>query len=98
MYHLFGLEYSMGAEGSVKNLIDDILCLSNRDKSCIISTLSECIIHELGTKVALHVFCIYPEEEVVWFSDVFLYIFLEYTYLIIIMPIWTQYNNRIICP
>lgn len=97
MYHLFRLEYSMSTEGLIKNGIDDILCPPDREESCVISTLCECIIHELGAEVALDILSIYSEEEVIWFSDMFLYIFLEYAYLIMLMPIWTQYDDRIIC-
>jgi hypothetical protein len=67
-------------------------------QSCIISALDESIVHELGTEVALDILSIYSEEEVIWFSDMLLYMLSEGYNLRLIMPIWTQYDDRIICP
>ncbi|MFZ2336924.1 MAG: hypothetical protein WAW59_01330 [Patescibacteria group bacterium] len=65
-------------------------------QSCIISTLDESIIHELGTEVTLDILCIHSEEEVIWFSDMSLYVFPERLDLSLIVPIWTQYDDCII--
>lgn len=98
MYHLFWFKYSMGSEGSIQSNINYILTLSHRVKFCITPWLYQSVIHELGAEVALDILCIYSEEEVIWFSDMLLYMLPKGYNLSLIVPIWTQYDDCIVCP